>query len=135
MIGVLFIVLVILTACSGGHPYQQAPFDGRKVVIETGGLKDGIPVFYTFEGINFFIIKTGDKVRAYLDACQECYIHRRGFRYEEGALICNYCNIRHPVGTLDRGQGRCHPIRLKGRLKGHLYEIDKDQLLERQGYF
>jgi len=131
----ILLVILLLSACTSKTPYQKAPFDGQKVRIDTGQLREGIPVFYTFEGINFFVIKTDNAVHAYLDACEECYMHRKGFRYEEGYLICNYCNVRHPVYMLDKGQGRCRPIRLKGVFRGHIYEIDADTLLENSRYF
>ena len=135
-IGILLGILLILSVCSKGHVYQNAPFDGQKVTIDIGKLKDDTPVFYTFEGIDFFIIKTGNTVDAYFDACKECYIHRKGFRYEEGRLICNYCNVLHPISTLkENGQGRCHPIRLRGEIKGQIYEIDRDELLNGSKYF
>jgi uncharacterized membrane protein len=132
---ILLGIILILSACSNGNVHQMASSDGQKVMIDTDLLREGIPVFYTFEGINFFVIKTDNAVHAYLDACEECYIHGKGFRYEDGRLICNYCNVRYPMDNLEYGQGRCHPIKLKGVFRGHIYEIDADTLLENSRYF
>lgn len=128
-----------MLACSKGHVYQEAPFAGLKVTIDTTVLKEGIPVFYTFRydgrNINYIILKTGNDIQSYFDACAECYPRKKGFRYENGSLVCNVCNVGHSIYTLKEGIGSCYPIKLKGILIGNIYEIDKDKIIEGKGYF
>ena len=38
-------IVFILFACSNGRIYQEAPFNGSKVIIDANMLKEGIPVF------------------------------------------------------------------------------------------
>lgn len=132
-------IILILSACSNGHVYQEAPFNDSKLIIDTNILEEGIPVFYTLRHngrhINYFILKTGNDVQSYFDACAKCYPQKKGFRYEDRGLVCNLCNVRHSIHTLKEGEGSCYPMKLKGILKGNVYEIDKDQVIKGEKFF
>jgi uncharacterized membrane protein len=138
-ITVLIGTLFILFTCSKAADYPEAPFDGSNVTIDIRMLKDGIPVFYTFkhggEKINYIILRIGDDIQAYYDACAECYPRKRGFRYEDGSLICNVCNVEHAMHTLKEGKGSCYPFKLAGQIRGNVYEIDKDTIIQGKKYF
>jgi len=130
---------VIFYACSRDHKHQSAPYDRGKVRININLLEEGVPVFYSFgegdESIDFFVMKVKDEIHSYFDACNDCYQGKLGFRFEDGTLICNICNVSHPFRVLKDGFGGCHPLRLKGTLAGTVYEIDKEDLMQGKKYF
>jgi len=137
---VLFIsIALILSGCSQEHKHQKAPYNGSKVRIDVSLLKEGVPVFYAFEDgkvrIPFFVLNVKNEIHSYFDACNECYRNKLGFRYDEGTLICNACNVRYQIYNLKDGLGGCYPVRLKGTLNGGIYEIDKESLLQGKKYF
>ena len=136
----LFIgIALILSHCSQEHKHQKAPYDGSKVQINGSLLKEGVPVFYSFqdgkERIHFFVLKIKSEIHSYFDACRECYRNKLGFRYEDGKLICNACNELYSIYNLKDGLGGCYPIKLKGTLNGTIYEIDKESLMKGKKYF
>jgi uncharacterized membrane protein len=130
---------IILSNCSQEHKHPKAPYDGSKVQIERGLLKEGIPVFYAFqdgnETIPFFVLNVKNEIHSYFDACNDCYRNKLGYRYEDGKIICNFCNESYQIYKLKDGMGGCYPIKLKGTLNGGIYEIDKESLIEGKKYF
>ena len=135
----LLIVAVLLLSCSVEHKHQEAPANGSKVKIETSVLKDGIPVFYSFidgeDVIDFFVLRYDADINAYFDACKQCFQNKLGFRYEEDNILCNSCNVGYPISKIKQGVGGCYPIKLKGKLVGDIFEIERDSLLKGKKYF
>ena len=135
LIGIVF----ILFACSNGHVYEEAPFNGSKVIIDANMLKEGVPVFYTLRHngrhINYIVMKTDNDIQSYFDACAECYPEKKGFRHEDGSLVCNLCNVGYSLHTFKEGKGSCYPFKLEGILKDNVYEIDKDTIIKGKRYF
>jgi uncharacterized membrane protein len=69
-----------------------------------------------------------DKTLSFLDACASCYPHKQGFRCEDNAVICRNCNVRFPIGKLEKGMGSCYPIKIEGRMEKGKYLISADTL-------
>ncbi|MEW6674695.1 MAG: Fe-S-containing protein [Nitrospirota bacterium] len=132
-------IVLVLYSCTGKPVYPDVPFDGSKVVIDTNGLKDEVPVFYSFRNdrkiINFFVLKIDNEVQSYFDACAKCYPKKMGYRVDRKDVVCRACDIRYSLRSLKEGIGSCYPIVLKGKLEGDKYLIDKEAILEGSKYF
>ncbi len=138
----IFLVLMIpfLTlSCSNRKGYTPAPYDGSRATIDVSGLPERDPAFYsvTIENtrVDFFLIRIGDDVRSYFDACKQCYRKRLGFRYENGRMVCKYCNVSYPIEDLKTGLGGCYPIRLKGSRQNGTFTITKEAFESGLQYF
>lgn len=130
---------IFAVACAGQPEYGPPPIIGSDVVIEASSLQPGIPVFYTHlfkkKKISFFVVKQGETVMSFLDACNACYLHKRGYKFEQGRVVCRYCNERYPIEQIAEGFGNCYPIRLPGRLEGDRYRIATLSLEKSAGKF
>jgi uncharacterized membrane protein len=123
----LSLVLVLLASCSRQPSYPPPRQSGPDVIIEINELHPEDPKFYTYlyqgKSINFFVLKIQDKVLAFLDACVTCYPHKKGYRCEDGAVTCRYCNMKFSIYKLEKGLGSCYPIRIEGRMENGKYLI------------
>ncbi len=124
---ILLVVLPLLAACSRQPAYSSPPIKGPDAVIEISTLQNEIPQFYTYRhqdrSISFFVLKLNDRVQSYFDACATCYIHKRGYQYDDGVVVCRACGMRFPVYKLENGIGGCYPIKLPGRTENGKYLI------------
>jgi len=135
----LSIILSFLPACSGQSAYPEPPRMGREIVIDVSRLPSEIPKFFAYhysgKKINFFVVKSKDKVLSFLDACVRCYTEKRGYRYEGGYVICRACNMRYPVSEIEKGLGSCYPIKLAGHIQDGKYYIPLSLLEEQADKF
>ncbi len=124
---ILFVLLFLLTACSRQPAYPSPAMKGRDAVIDISALQNEVPQFYTYRyqdrNISFFVLKLNEGVQSYFDACATCYIHKRGYRYDDGVVVCRACGMRFPVYKLEKGIGGCYPIKLPGRTDNGKYLI------------
>ncbi len=121
-------MLTMMASSCSRQPHHPAPvIEGRDAVIAVSVLKDEVPQFYTYQYqgkiISFFILKINDKVSSFFDACASCYPHKRGYKYEDGFVVCRFCNVTFPLHKLEKGIGGCYPIRLEGRVENNKYLI------------
>ena len=126
------LMLSILSACSNQAAYPSPVHVGPNIVIDISSLEPGVPKFYTYrfqnKKINFFVIKKENKPLSFLDACTSCYPHKQGYRCEDNAIICRYCNVRLPISKLEKGIGNCYPIKIEGKMENGKYMIPVDTL-------
>lgn len=116
----LFLALLVLgTSCTRQTAYPAPPLSGGNVSIRVADLPLNVPQFFTYRSdgtrVNFFVIRQNSGVQAYADACVTCYHAKRGYAYDDGAVVCRYCSTRYPVSKLDKGIGGCYPIRIAGK--------------------
>ena len=94
--------------------------EGDRIVIDTRSLENESPEFYsiTLKGkkVDFFVVKKEDSVESYLDACENCYRFKKGYKVEGSYVICRHCGSTYPLDSLKTGLGSCHPMPLKGEL-------------------
>ena len=126
------LVLSIVSSCSRQASYPSPVRIGPDIVIDTSGLKLEVPKFFTYrvqdKKVNFFVVKMEDRILSFLDACASCYPHKQGYRCEDNAVICRYCNLRFPISKLEKGIGNCYPIKIEGRMEKGKYLIPVDTL-------
>ncbi len=116
---ILLLATLLGSACTSRHTYAAPTIVGSNAVIELSALKTAVPLFLTYhyqgKRINFFVLRLDSGIQSYLDACASCYHHKQGYRPEDGAVTCRYCNMRFPVYKLDKGLGSCYPVKLAGK--------------------
>jgi uncharacterized membrane protein len=139
-ITILLTSLFLMTAaCSRQPVYPPPSLSGRDVVIDVSKLKPEIPQFYTYryngKNISFFVLKLNERVVSFFDACASCYPHKRGYKYDDGSVVCRACNMRFSVYKLEKGLGGCYPIRLQGRTENGKYLIPLALLEQEAGKF
>lgn len=119
--------LVFLVACSRQPVYPPPSMDGTDVVVDIAALRPGIPRFFTYtqggKNISFFVLKLNEQVLSFFDACASCYPQKRGYRYEDGSVVCGACGMKFPVYRLGKGLGGCYPIKLEGKTMNGKYLI------------
>jgi uncharacterized membrane protein len=131
--------LAVLFSCARQPLYPSPQHDGSNVIVDAASLEWEVPRFFTYQydnkNISFFVIKIDDRVLSFLDACITCYPHKRGYRYEEGVVVCRACNQRFPVYKLEKGIGNCYPIKIAGRMENGKYLIPLSSLEQEAGKF
>lgn len=136
---ILPLTAMLLFACSNEPVYPEAPFNGNNVSINTATLEDDMPVFYTYKhenrNLNFFVVKTDNKVLSYFDACAKCYHSKKGYRFVNGRFICNHCGHSRSFFTIDKNIGGCYPLPLNGQLNGEIYDISENSIIKGSIYF
>jgi len=86
--------------------------------IDVGGLKNGQALSYCYHGdtgerIRFVLARGDDgKVRSVLDARRQCFTYRKGYRLDDGVLVCRTCGNRYRIEQMTRGLASCVPVGL-----------------------
>ncbi len=136
----LFLFFSLLgAACTSQQKYASPTVVGSAVVIEVSSLQPETPRFFTYQyndkNINFFVLRMDTGVQSYLDACASCYPHKRGYRCEDGSVVCRACGLKFSVYQLEKGLGGCYPIKLEGKLENGRYLIPLASLEAEAGKF
>lgn len=112
-------------AANSPRTVQRTPVtaQGGVVRLAAAGLSDGVARFYTYRAgsktISFFLLQGADGVlRAAFDACDVCYLARKGYRQEGDVMVCNNCGNRFPSVRINVETGGCNPAPLKAELQG-----------------
>lgn len=134
----LITAALLFFACASKPAYPDAPVVEDEVRIAASALKDMSPVFYSFRSgekrVDFFVLKSGGRVEAYLDACARCSAKKKGFHVSGEKLVCNACGVSHPLGDL-KGVGSCHPIQVEGSTQDGYFIINTVELVRAGKYF
>jgi uncharacterized membrane protein len=138
VITLLFLPAVLLS-CTQKAEYRMPVTNGDEIIIDASQLKNAEPSFFTFSSgsqrTDFFVIRKDNTVGSYIDACMKCYQHGKGFSVEGHYLTCRFCKERHPIDSLKTGSGSCHPLPLKGELRGRYYVIKISEVKKASRYF
>lgn len=130
---------LLLNACSRQPVYPSPLISGRNALIEASSLKPEMPQFYTYhyqgKNISFFVVRLNGKIVSFFDACASCYPHKRGYRCEDGSVVCRACGLKFSVYQLEKGLGGCYPIKLEGKLENGRYLIPLASLEAEAGKF
>lgn len=132
-------VLLLCSSCSRQPTYPFASQSGPNIVIDTKDLQPEVPKFYTYrfqgKNINYFILNIQGRVSSFLDACASCYSYKRGYRCDDGSIVCRYCDMKFSVYKLEKGLGSCYPIKIEGRMENGKYLIPVAVLEAEAGKF
>lgn len=107
IIGVAATVLFVSTSPRFSAPLPPAPQHAIAVPVHDGivaiplnALRDQVSFFeLEIDGttVRFIVTARRDGPSVYRDACDKCAHARRGYRSEEGRLICNQCGKRFEI--------------------------------------
>jgi uncharacterized membrane protein len=135
----LLLLPAVLLSCAQKAEYRAPVTRGDEIIIDASLLKNTGPAFFSFSSgrqrMDFFVIRNDGAVESYVDACRKCYQHKLGFHADGRYLTCRFCKERHPLGALKTGMGSCHPLPLKGELRGGYYVIKISEIKKAFRYF
>jgi uncharacterized membrane protein len=122
------LVLVLFRGASSSRTawagVPQAAAAGADVVLESATFNDGQARFYQYttasgREVKFFVMRSSDGVvRAAFDACDVCFLKRRGYRQEGDVMVCNNCGRTFPSTQINVLQGGCNPAPIERDVQG-----------------
>lgn len=128
-VSTLLLAFVLSLAATHAFAFLDL-FSGPKAVQAQGG-EVRIPVSevsdgdahhfrYTGEGpeLKFFLIRSGETLRAAFDACDVCYHAKKGYTQDKEFMICNNCGMRFHASRIGDVKGGCNPAPLRHRVEG-----------------
>lgn len=94
--------------------YEDVTTDKAVVVIAANKLEQNKVRYYAFKHqgkeIRFFLLKDAQGVvRAAFDACDICYMSRKGYSPKGDSMICNNCGQAFHVSRINEVKGGCNP--------------------------
>ena len=142
--GLLALVLVVWFGRGGGvrgtADADGLPVRDGAVRLPVSTFDDGQAHQYTYRAdgadIQFFVLKSSDGViRAAFDACDVCFLEKKGYRQEGDEMICNNCGQRFSSVLINEVRGGCNPSPLDRSIKDGEVVILIDDILSGAGYF
>jgi uncharacterized membrane protein len=119
---VAIVGFVIFGGGTGASPFKAVTAEAGMVKIPISEVNDGQSHHYTYKGnktINFFVLRSSDGViRAAFDACDVCYLEKKGYRQEGDTMVCNNCGQRFPSTKINVIKGGCNPAPLNRSVEG-----------------
>ena len=129
---ILLFALFLVFACNSQPRYAAPAKIGADVAVDETSLQFEIPRFFTYrydgKNISFFVIRMKSGIQSYLDACTNCYPHKMGYHFANGAVECRFCGQNFSVSKLQKGLGGCYPIAIGGRVEKGQYLISVEIL-------
>jgi uncharacterized membrane protein len=136
---IFFLMQISLYSCSSGTGHNHLRVQDGKVFIDIQSLQDGSPEFFSVKvrsgRVNFFVLSLNGEVESYLDACENCYQFKKGYKAEGPHIVCKYCGTSYPMSSLKEGLAGCHPMPLKGKTEGSSYVITVTEMEKAVRYF
>ena len=74
-------------------------------------------------------------IRAAFNACDVCYLDKKGYRQEGDDMVCNNCGQRFPSELINEVRGGCNPSPLVRTIEGDEVVIRVDDILSGARYF
>jgi uncharacterized membrane protein len=116
----LISLVIALTAGSaaailGMGKYQKVKAVNGVVTIPLAKIGAGKAHYYKFESggkeIVFFLVKAGDgSVRSAFDACDVCYLEKKGYEQQGDSMVCKNCNKKFATNRIGpTSAGGCNP--------------------------
>lgn len=136
----LVILLGVLAFAGGGTAgsgrFQPVVAEAGRVRIPVEAFAGGKARFFSFEGVNFFAMRSSDGViRAALDSCDTCSDTRRGYRQEGDRMVCNKCDQEFPSDMINVLRGGCNPVPLDRTVEEGQLVLQAADLRSGKGYF
>jgi uncharacterized membrane protein len=113
---------------------QDVKADNGVVSLDTSTMAAGQSRHYRYrEGnaaIRFFVVKDGQGVvRAALDACEVCWRGDKGYRLQDGSMLCVNCGQRFPLHRIGQIRGGCNPHPLAFTMDGQTFAVTTAELM------
>ena len=132
--------LLVSAATRGHDPYPLAVAEDGALQFSLSTFDDYAAHHYTYmhEGrpIEFFILKSKDGVvRAAFNACDVCYLSKKGYTQDGDEVVCNNCGRRFPADQINVVHGGCNPSPLDRSVEGDSLIIKVEDVVRGQEYF
>jgi uncharacterized membrane protein len=143
---VVFVFSFGLLIASDGHAFglfgqhKSVSAVGDEVRIPIKDIDDGKAHYYVYKGgeteIKFFVIKSSDGVlRAAFDACDVCFLEKKGYSQDGEFMICNNCGRRFHSSQINVVEGGCNPAPLHREMVGDNLMIKIGDILPGSRFF
>jgi uncharacterized membrane protein len=130
------------SSLSAGDVVQAGdlPVRDGAVRLPVSTFDDGQARWYTYPAgpkeIEFFVLKSSDGIiRAAFDACDVCFLAKKGYRQEGDDMVCNNCGQRFPSKLINEVRGGCNPSPLERTIEGDELVIKVEDILAGADYF
>ena len=128
------------TVTSVAEAGELPPVRDDSYRLPTSLFEDGQALWYTHQAdgkeIQFFVLKSSDGViRAAFNACDVCYLDKKGYRQEGDEMVCNACGQRFPSELINEVRGGCNPSPLERTIEGDEVIIRVNDILAGANYF
>jgi uncharacterized membrane protein len=129
-----------LSVGEGAVQVGDLPVRDGAVRLAASTFEDGQARWYTYPAdgvdIQFFVLKSNDGViRAAFNACDVCFLAKKGYRQEGDEMVCNNCGQRFPSALVNEVRGGCNPSPLERTIEGDEVVIQVDDILAGANYF
>lgn len=143
---VAFVISFGVLITSDGHAFgifgqhKSVSPVGDEVRIPVKDIDDGKAHYYVYMGdkteIKFFVIKSSDGVlRAAFDACDVCFLAKKGYSQDGEFMICNNCGKRFHSSQINVVEGGCNPAPLHREMVGGNLVIKIEDILPGARFF
>ncbi len=127
------------TGLFGGSMETATSKDGA-IALDTAALGKGQSKHYTYtEGkttIRFFLVRDNQGVlRAALDACEQCWREDKGYKLQDGAMLCVNCGMKFALNRIGLVRGGCNPHPIAFTLTNDTFSVTTQELLAGAHYF
>jgi len=132
--------LLVSAATHGHDPYPQVVAEDDAVHLPISTFDDYEAHYYTYmhEGrpIEFFVLKSKDGVvRAAFNACDVCFLSKKGYTQDGDYVVCNNCGRRFPADEINDVHGGCNPSPLERTVEDDTLVIQVKDIIAGLGYF
>lgn len=119
---------------------EVTPDENNEVRISVSSVNDGKAHYYSYDNdgieIKFFVLKSSDSViRAAFDACDVCYLEKKGYYQDGDEMVCRNCGLRFPSVKINVIKGGCNPAPLERNLDGNELVITLEDIEAGKRYF
>jgi len=131
----------LVSAATHGHdPFPLVTASDGLVRLPLATFDDYKAHYYTYmhEGrpIEFFVLKSKDGVvRAAFNACDVCYLSKKGYSQDGDYVVCNNCGQRFPANEINDVHGGCNPSALVRVVEGDSLVILVEDIIAGLIYF
>lgn len=132
--------LLVSAATHGHDPYPLVEAEDGVIRFPLSTFDDYQAHHYTYmhEGrpIEFFVLKSQDGVvRAAFNACDVCFLSKKGYTQDGDEVVCNNCGRRFPADQINDVHGGCNPSPLQRSVEGDSLIITEKDIIAGQDYF
>jgi hypothetical protein len=131
----------LVTAATSGHdPYPLAAAENGAVRFPLSTFDDYQAHHYTYmhkgRAIEFFVLKSKDGVvRAAFNACDVCFLSKKGYIQDGDEMVCINCGRRFPADQINEVHGGCNPSPLRRTVEGDTLVIQEQDIINGMSYF
>ena len=132
---------VLVRAATHGHdPFPLVAASDGAVRLPLDTFDDYKAHYYTYmhqgRPIEFFVLKSKDGVvRAAFNACDVCYLSKKGYTQDGDHVVCNNCGQRFPANEINDVHGGCNPSPLGRVVEGNTLVILVEDIVKGLRYF